>query len=70
MALDNLSLQSPIPGRYGAITFEHALTHAPGLEVLGYEYSKNFAPAPAGSLAATADNMARFNHISPISESA
>lgn len=43
--------QFPIPGRYGVITFEHALTHTPGLEdgALGYLFVRSpddFMPLP------------------------
>ena len=54
----NSTFDEPLPPALAQNMATGYFERGKGLEVLGYEYIKNFGPA--GSLAATADDMARF----------
>ena len=58
LGMRNSSFEEPLPPPLDANMATGYFDAGKGLEVLGYEYIKNFGPA--GALAATADDMGRF----------
>ena len=58
LGMNSSSFEEPLPPPLDANMATGYFKAGKGLEVLGYEYIKNFGPA--GALAATADDMARF----------
>ena len=58
LGMHNSSFDEPLPPPLDANMATGYFNAGKGLEKLGYEYIKNFGPA--GALAATADDMARF----------
>ena len=68
LGMHNSSFDEPLPPPLDANMATGYFNAGKGLEVLGYEYIKNFGPA--GALAATADDMARFitAHVSGVTE--